>query len=490
MKIAFICDTHLPESKNSLQYAFLKRAVAKMKEDGIETVVDLGDFTSFGELSACSVTGDAFADFNYCCVLGNSEVRDEKTLDKIISQKQEPCFTIGKRTLLGINTPYADIDENDRKRLEKLKDGDIVFLHHYVNSLHKESREFFETLLARTSLTVIHGHAHKKMDYTVGKSRVFGLRALDPDKSIGDYPCVTYAHITDEEIVFEEKCFDIDRQILRDIRNYFGISCVDNERDIKYAICNNVLNMEIRCRKKGDADLAILPLIKKWRECGGKYLSVHMPDLKYKDGEFFGVDEWNKALEYAKTIGVNGLTIHPPKAKVGEMKNACVWEWFLEHYIKAVNFMGDNVCVGIENMHMAKGDKNDENRGFGFTPEEVLSWINAINERLEEPKKVGHLLDVGHARNNGIIASTNPVGRWYEKMGNKTVAYHIHQAVTKDGEMKNHCPITDWFGPMISYASFFYAWQVGMLNKVPIFLEVKGSENYDISVKAFQKNAL
>ena len=117
MKIAFICDTHLPESKNSPQYAFLKRAVAKMKEDGIETVVDLGDFTSFGELSACSATGDAFADFNYCCVLGNSEVRDEKTLDKIISQKQEPCFTIGKRTLLGINTPYADIDENDRKVL-------------------------------------------------------------------------------------------------------------------------------------------------------------------------------------------------------------------------------------------------------------------------------------------------------------------------------------------------------------------------------------
>ena len=73
-------------------------------------------------------------------------------------------------------------------------------------------------------------------------------------------------------------------------------------------------------------------------------------------------------------------------------------------------------------------------------------------------------------------------------MGNRTVAYHIHQDVMENGEMKNHRPISNWFGPMISYVSFVHAWKTKMLNHVPVFLEVKGSENYDVSVKAFENS--
>ena len=56
------------------------------------------------------------------------------------------------------------------------------------------------------------------------------------------------------------------------------------------------------------------------------------------------------------------------------------------------------------------------------------------------------------------------------------------------GEMKNHRPISNWFGPMISYVSFIHAWEKEMLNHVPVFLEVKGAENYEISVKAFENS--
>ena len=70
-------------------------------------------------------------------------------------------------------------------------------------------------------------------------------------------------------------------------------------------------------------------------------------------------------------------------------------------------------------------------------------------------ERVGHVLDVGHARNNGYLASVYPVGRWYELMGERTVAYHIHQVVRSENGLKNHRPIENWFGPMISYVSFF-----------------------------------
>ena len=488
MKIAFICDMHLPESQNSPQYVFFKRAVSRMRRDNIKTVVNLGDITSFGQVSPFEDYLTEMRNFESYYVFGNSEVRNVETLEQIMNFKTEPSFKVGDRTFLGINTPYADIDENDRVRLEKLSDGDVVFLHHYVKSLHKDSREFFEKLLGKKSLTVFHGHAHYYIEEAVGKSRVYGLRALDPDKSVGNYPCITYVDITDENITLEEKLFCVGEKSIFGIREYFGISCVDNARDLTYAIENGVKNVEIRCRKVTDVDYSVIPLVQRWRDAGGKYLSLHMPDIKFKDGEFSAVEQWNDALGYAKALGVNGLTIHPPKAKVGEVADREVYESFLTYYAEAVESVGDSVHVGIENMHMTEGEKNDLNRCFGCSPEEVLSWIDAINERLGKKGRVGQTLDVGHARNNGIIASTDPISRWYEKMGNRAVAYHIHQTVKEGKGLKNHCPIDDWFGPMISYVSFLYAWDVGMINHVPVFLEVKGAENYDVSVKAFEKN--
>ena len=486
MKIAFLCDMHLPESKLSPQYEFFRRATEQLRRDEIETVVNLGDINSFGEIAPFEDYISIMSEFESYYVFGNSEVRDEGTLEKMMSFKTEPCFKVGNRTFLGINTPYADIDENDRARLETLADGDVVFLHHYVRSLHKDSRAFFEDLLSRKSLTVFHGHAHYYIDETVGRSRVYGLRALDPDKTIGNYPCITYAEVTDEDIVVEEKLFGVGRSAF-DVKNYFGISCVDNVKDVSYAIENHVANLEIRCRSLKEVDYSIIPLIEKWRAECGRYLSLHMPDIKCRDGEFSGEDKWYAALDFAKALGVNGITVHPPVASRLEMKDSFVYGRFLQYYADAVKFMGDGVKVGIENMHMSKGEKNDDSCGFGFCPEEVASWIDAVNEKLGSRGRVGHTLDVGHARNNGIIASTNPIGRWYEKMGKRTVAYHIHQAVTENGEMKNHRPITSWFGPMISYVSFLYAWETEMINRVPVFLEVRGAENYEISIKSFEK---
>ena len=488
MIIAFLCDLHLPESKNSPQYVFFTRAVNQMRSDNVKTIVNLGDINSFGQVSSLENYIAETSDFENYYVFGNSEVRDGKTLEKIMTFKTEPCFKVGERTVIGINTPYADIDENDRVRLEELKDGDIVFLHHYVKSLHNESRDFFEGLLAQKNLTVFHGHAHYYIEEKIGRSYVYGFRALDPDKSVGNYPCITYVDISADKITIEEKLFCVTEKAKFDIKEYFGISCVDNLRDLTYAIENCVKNVEIRCRKASDVDYSILPLVKKWREVGGKYLSLHMPDIKLKNGEFCGVDEWNNALQYAKALGVNGLTVHPPRAKLCEMADREVYESFLKYYSEAVVFVGDSVNVGIENLHMTAGETNDTNRGFGYAPDEVASWIDAINEKLGKAERVGHTLDVGHARNNGIIASTHPISRWYEIMGNRTVAYHIHQTIKEGKGLKNHCPITDWFGPMISYVSFLYAWESGMVNNVPVFLEVKGSENYDVSVKAFENN--
>ena len=78
MKIGVICDMHMGENAQGIQTAFLLRAVAQMKKDGAEKVLNLGDITAFGELSAFENYMEALQPFEHFFVLGNSDVRCEK----------------------------------------------------------------------------------------------------------------------------------------------------------------------------------------------------------------------------------------------------------------------------------------------------------------------------------------------------------------------------------------------------------------------------
>ena len=489
MKIGFICDMHLPDDILSPQYAFFKHAAEEMKQDKVDVAVCLGDITSYGELKALDNYFNKMKGMEHCFVIGNSDVRDVLTRPLIIEKAAGFEIHIGNRKMLGINTPFAKVDEGDRARIRALSDGDILVMHHGLHRLDDESRSFIENSVKEKNITIVHAHSHMRFDYECGKSRVIGLRALDPDKSIGDYPCVTYFDISDSDIKFEEKLIALDKKNILNAKEYFGMSCVDNHKDVKYAAENNIKYIELRCNGADwYPDMSLLPLLDEWRKKTNGYLSVHMPNVYWREDGLHGKENWYKAVDYAKTVKANGLTIHPPRVKKTYMtKCSEVWNLFLNLYTYAVSNMGENVKIGIENLHMVHGEDDDDKRAFGYNPQEVLSWIDAINDALGKKDRVGHLLDVGHARNNGPISQMFPISRWYRIMGNKTVAYHIHQVVPKEDRLSNHQPIEDWFGPTISYVSFFYAWGEKILNHVPIFLEVKGNENFEKSVKAFEK---
>jgi len=484
MKIGLVCDLHMVDNEKSSQWQFFTRAVRQLKKDGIKEVISLGDITSFGEYGAMQKYIKELPTNGHRLLLGNSDVRNEQTQGVFCALSKSFDEVIDGRRIVGINTPYAKIDEEDCRVIKSMEDGDVLLMHHSVQGLCEESRNFLNTIGENTAITVIHAHSHKTQDYMLGKAHIIGIRALDPDKSIGGYPCITY--LDTDDLSIEERCFGIEKRVAEGLSRFFGISCVDNHRDVNYAAENRVFGVELRCNGRGwEPDLTLVPVIEQWRANGGGYLSVHMPNLRWADGEITGADAWMKAVEYAKTVGAQGLTIHPPRVKKCDFPQ--VWDDFLKLYIYAAESMGDKVKLGIENLHMEKGEKDDDKRCFGYVPAEVSAWIDAINEKLGKPNRVGHTLDVGHARNNGLLSQKFPISRWYEIMGNRTVAYHIHQVVPGEAGMINHAAIENWLGPIISYASFLHCWEKGALNHVPVFLEVKGSENYDKSIKAFNK---
>ena len=485
-KIGVICDMHLNGSTISPQYMFLKRALEMMKEDAVDTVVCLGDVTAHGEIAGRQVFDELIEPWECYEVIGNSDVRDAHTAKQLANHIKHDEFTTGNRHFLGIHTPYGIITSDDRKRLDAIKPGDVVFLHHDIDSLEEDSRTFLMQLIRNVPVLVLHGHLHKFVDYMVGDSRVIGVKCLDPDKCISSVPCVTYLEFSDDDVHVQERRIGIPENAMRAVSRYFGISCVDNQVDVAYALEHDIKHVELRCIDDWKPDWTLLPLVEKWKAQTKGYLSVHMPDIRIKDGVVVGKEQWNQALQYALALNADGLTIHTPRVKQPDMpRGSEKWNEILSIHVDAVKRVAPNVKIGIENLHVNKGEKVDENRGFGYTPEEVTLWIDSINAAIGIANRVGHVLDVGHARNNSTLAEIYPVSRWYEIMGNKTVAYHIHQVVPENGNYKNHCALENWFGPMINYTSFFWSWQAGLLNHVPVFLEVKGHKNFEKSMRAF-----
>ena len=487
MKIGFICDMHLSADRESPQYAFLEQGISALKKDNIKFLINLGDISACGDTKAFNLYFSAVSGLKHYTVIGNSDVRDAKTRCNIENSANGFVLKVGKRKIIGINTPNAMIKETEKALLDELENGDILVLHHSPKSLVLESRVYLEDILNSKSITVVHGHSHCAAYYTFGRSNIIGIRAIDPDKSIGDFPCVTYFDITNDEITYTEKLIESGKGAISDISKHFGLSCADNLKDIRFAIDNNVKYIELRCANCDNClEDGVAELVNEWRMKTNGYLSIHFPNLYCDEKGFRGEDAVKNAIHFANLLKAEGITIHPPKTHVSFMQREEIKNRFIELYAYIAKNVADNVKIGIENLHLGENEKAD-NRNFGYTPDEVSTFVDEINKALDKKDRVGHLLDVGHARNNGVFSQKYPVGRWYCLIGKKIVAYHMHQVVRIDGKLKNHQAIEDWFGPMISFASFFYSWEKGILNHAPIFLEVRGFENYAKTIESFNK---
>jgi hypothetical protein len=48
-------------------------------------------------------------------------------------------------------------------------------------------------------------------------------------------------------------------------------------------------------------------------------------------------------------------------------------------------------------------------------------------------------------------------------------------------------PITDIYGELISYASFFKYWSMGKINKAPVIFEMRPQGAYETTLKTFRE---
>lgn len=481
LKFAVIADIHLSYLTDTVQHKAFEFACEKIKNADVDAVVCLGDATAYGDVSAAEYFVEKMEALSLpqLRILGNSDVRNKETIKDIGRLVTEKELYISGYRLVGIDTSEETIKEEDRELLASSDEKTIVFMHHPYWCLKQQDAEMMQKFLDKGLFKALFcGHLH----ISETRGNVYLVQALDPDKAIGEPACVTYITVDDDGTITTE--FDhFEAEMPEELDRYLGLSCFDPWTDIPYAIKHNLKNIELRPSAVELDRERLLTLVTEWRACGGCYLSLHMPDIGYKEG-LIGVHEWEKAIDCAKTLCVDGITVHVPKASVRDMKGKAKQE--IVHFVsQKVSELSPACKIGIENMHMTADDRVDEERRYGYTPSECKEVMELINEQLGK-ERVGLLLDVGHARNNAPFSGPYPVGTWYGEVGKYTIAYHVHQVEMHGDKMENHVPIKGMYGPLISYNGFAYAWNHGILNRAPMFLEIRGGQkNYCISVELF-----
>ncbi len=446
-----------------------------------DAVVVIGDISANGDLTAIRKFLSDLQELpgQKLVIRGNSDLRTNAAeVQKLLSAYEQ--ITIGTYTLIAAdlgteNAPDLTWPEGSKKLL--------LFTHH----------DFSRKIAFPDDLMLyVFGHIHRDSRQQIGNTQVYSVNGCDPDKTIGAPPQVTYFEVDGTQVQVSRNPWPLagfgtwSKKEKDEFLPYLGISCYDPVKSVAFAVENEIWNIELRPNAVDYASGAMVRHLQAWRGRGGRYLSLHMPDIGCAAGKLQGDKEWEKAILLAKKIEADGLTVHVPKVSVAEMKSGAK-ETIGTFLATQFRSLPPNIKIGIENMHMTDGEAADERRRFGYLPEECMEWA-AYLEKLSGREVQLHL-DVGHARNNRPFSEKYTLGVWYEMLGQSINAYHIHQIANNDGVFSNHQPIGGIYEELIAYGSFIESWKANRIAHRPMFVEVKDPIQARRSMEVFRKAA-
>lgn len=479
MKLCFMCDLHLPFDKNALQYDVLKWAISDVKMKKADCIIFAGDVTCDGNIEVYNYFIDKIKETSipFIFIPGNSDLRCKDSF-KEIHKKSSPCKNpIDTYTVFAVNDSDRNISDGDINCIAEADEKSIVFMHHPIEEHLNNREKLLDWRNTHPDTPLFFGHRHRSEN----NNNSFSLQAMDPDKAIGENPCITYYEVETKEL---KKAY-YPCPVPTDLYNHFGFSCYKIEEQIELAINNGIKNLELRPNCLDIETEKLKALIDKWRSVCGENLSIHLPDIAYKNGEVIGDTRIDNYIQLAKTLKADRFTQHVPLISVQTVKdNPASLEEICSFLAAMFNSIETPVTVGVENMHMTAKETADDNRRFGYIPEECLAFMEALSSKCIH--KVGINFDIGHARNNAPYSQKYQISTWLSMLGKYIVGYHIHQ-VTNNGKFENHMPITDIYGELISYASFFRYWNENRIEKAPIIFEMRPEDAYQKTLQTFNK---
>lgn len=482
MKICIMCDLHLPFDNNALQYDVFEWAVHDVVLKKPDCVLVAGDLTCDGDEAvydaALSVLVETGIPVVY--VPGNSDLRSAESRERVIGKASACQNKIGDLTVFAINDADGRISDEQMRALDTADAESLVFMHHPPVAHDSEgARRLAAWREGHPHVALFCGHWHRRRV----EGATFYLPAMDPDKSIGESPAITY-YDTESKTTREAYYF---APVPTDLYGYFGVSCYDTLAHVRFATENRLAALELRPNALGVDRDALYQEIQEWRRSGGTNLSVHLPDIGWREGEVVAHGDLDALISLAAHLGADRVTQHVPKISVGEVRrNPEVLHEISRYLAKRLDAMPHNITIGVENMHMTASEHADDGRRFGYIPEECLEFMQVLSQHTRHT--VGINFDIGHARNNAPYSQRYPIGTWLSMLGEHVVGYHMHQVTYEGGVFENHMPITDVYGHLISYASFFCYWSKQRIAKAPVVFEMRPEGAYETTLATFARH--
>ena len=445
LKIAVLADLHLPDELPAMHTNVLKDAVNCCYAEKADVIVCAGDMVKSGAVRAAEFLLDTLRSVPIPAVIthGNTE-------------QGIPEFGAMIANHGRYSAEDVEIFNDETPLPEKISGKFRIVVRHWPQ----------ETPAAGVDMQ-ISGHTH--LDRS--KNGVEVVRGLDPDKVIGGAPAVTFFTVFPNKCQRTEKVlpgFSVDewsKKERAELLAQIGVSVkYDAVQELSRAIELNIPAVEIlHTLTKIDTTIEAA---RRYKEATGGTISVHLPDIS-----FANPDAAVEAVKRSLDLGAEQFTVHVPKASLAELATQEDFDRMTDLYCRVLE-AAPQAVFGIENMHLVKNETEFERR-FGYTPQEQLKMIQTLRSRLPQ-HKIGALLDIGHARNNGVFYQRYSLAQWYDALRGNIVGMHLHQ-VTSDAEgYHNHTPITGWYQRLISLASFIREAHRGCFAGAKLFVECRG----------------
>lgn len=473
MKIALLADLHLPDSERSVKEEVLDWALETAKRLHAERLVGAGDLTATGSAASAKRLRAKLAatGIPYLLTPGNAELRSPVDRAKVAELLATPVEDDG---IVLLDTSRSRLSETARVLLEKSVPAGVLAVTHCPPDIWpEEDRALLEKAFRSGRIRkLVAGHWHIDGSF----ERFELVRGLDPDKASGGAPAlVIFDEDERRDIVFEdadprswpemEREAFLDRLGCSGMKDPVGVLTRGGEAGMK--------TFELRFTSPDRmSDPALLRALGDWRGGGGVMLSLHLPDLVWRDGAVHGEAELRAAVRTALELGCSHVTWHVPRVGIAEFESAC--DALLDAAETPIRrLLDEGISIGVENLHLVPGESVDS-RNFGCTPDECREWIELLRWRLDCCSRIGFNFDLGHARNNGPLANVFTISDWFAELGDEINGFHLHQVTQRpDGSFCNHMPLTELFGSLISLASLFLGWKRGSVNPAPMFLEIR-----------------
>jgi len=484
---AVLADLHLQDDGGTVKETVWKWAAAEIAARKPEAVVSAGDMTALGTPAAARRLRAAFRRLpgRFFFTPGNSELRSPASAAEVAALLQSSCRS---GDLLLLDSSAGGFSAAARALLARMiaenSAGNLLAVTHYPPANLPEEDRWLLAAAIRSGIVgmLVCGHLHCDRSFRWSGIRCELVRGLDPDKTIGGPPAVAFFSRRRDGgwIRRDVSCRDADpacwtpgeRAAL--LENWLGLSGMsDPEGTLEFAAREKVPVFEWRYAATDPERSAVFrSRLDEWRRSGGRCLSIHFPDLGWEKGAVTGLEAFRAAARAARELQAQRVTVHVPRISVGVFSDPAVADAVADAAARILKPLADaGILIGVENLHMRPGEKDDDARGFGYTPDEVLTFADMLTGR---GATAGIHFDLGHARNNAPFNNRCPISSWFARCGSRINGCHLHQVTCgENGKMRNHQALVEPFGRLVSLGSLFLALRSRQMAPAPLILEIR-----------------